>query len=86
MARNCHKAVYHAAYLRGLETSYIYPSCELTCGLNGRISPDDVEKVLQEEKDIEAVIITSPSYDGVIYRYRENCRNCSYIWSSTDCR
>lgn len=66
MARNCHKAVYHAAYLRGLETSYIYPSCELTCGLNGRISPDDVEKVLQEEKDIEAVIITSPSYDGVV--------------------
>ena len=66
MARNCHKAVYHAAYLRGLETSYIYPSCELTYGLNGRISPDDVEKVLQEEKDIEAVIITSPSYDGVV--------------------
>ena len=66
MARNCHKAVYHAAYLRGLETSYIYPFCELTCGLNGRIYPDDVEKVLQEEKDIEAVIITSPSYDGVV--------------------
>lgn len=66
MARNCHKAVYHAAYLRGLETSYIYPFCELTCGLNGRISPDDVEKALQEKSDIEAVIITSPSYDGVV--------------------
>lgn len=66
MARNCHKAVYHAAYLRGLETSYIYPSYEQACGLNGRISPDDVEKVLQENAGIEAVIITSPSYDGVV--------------------
>lgn len=66
MARNCHKAVYHAAYLRGLETSYIYPSYEPACGLNGRISPDDVEKVLQENAGIEAVIITSPSYDGVV--------------------
>lgn len=66
MARNCHKAVYHAAYLRGLETSYVYPSYEPTCGLNGKISPDDVEKALQEKIGVEAVIITSPSYDGVV--------------------
>ncbi|MDO4469481.1 MAG: aminotransferase class I/II-fold pyridoxal phosphate-dependent enzyme [Bacillota bacterium] len=66
MARNCHKAVYHAAYLRGLETSYVYPSYEPTCGLNGKISPDDVEKALQEKVGVEAVIITSPSYDGVV--------------------
>jgi arginine/lysine/ornithine decarboxylase len=25
MARNCHKAVYHAAYLRELQVSYLYP-------------------------------------------------------------
>lgn len=66
MARNCHKAVYHAAYLRGLETIYIYPSYEQICGLNGKISPENVEKALQENSDIEAVIITSPSYDGIV--------------------
>lgn len=66
MARNCHKAVYHAAYLRGLETVYVYPSYEPVCGLNGRISPDDVEKALQERPDMEAVMITSPSYDGIV--------------------
>lgn len=66
MARNCHKAVYHAAYLRGLETTYLYPSYEPRCGLNGGISPEDVEKALQEHQDTEAVMITSPSYDGVV--------------------
>lgn len=66
MARNCHKSVYHAAYLRGLETAYVYPSYETTCGINGGISPDDVAKVLQEQGDIEAVVITSPSYDGIV--------------------
>ncbi len=66
MARNCHKAVYHAAYLRGLEIEYVYPSYDPVCGLNGRISPDDVEKALRERPDMEVVVITSPSYDGVV--------------------
>lgn len=66
MARNCHKAVYHGAYLRGLETVYLYPSYEPICGLNGRISPIDVEKALEKDKDIQAVLITSPTYEGVV--------------------
>lgn len=66
MARNCHKAIYHAAYLRGLETVYLYPSYEPFCGLNGGISPENVEKSLLEHQDIEAVVITSPSYDGIV--------------------
>lgn len=66
MARNCHKAVYHAAYLRGLKTAYLYPSYEPFCGLNGGILPEDVEKSLLENKDTEAVVITSPSYDGIV--------------------
>ncbi len=71
MARNCHKAVYHAAYLRGLETVYLYPSYEPLCGLNGGISSIDVKKALQENPDTEAVILTSPSYDGVVSDIRK---------------
>lgn len=66
MARNCHKAVYHGAYLRGLETVYIYPSYDPVCGLNGRISPEDVEKALERDRSIQAVLITSPTYEGVV--------------------
>ena len=66
MVRNCHKAVYHAAYLRGLKTTYLYPSYEPTCGLNGRILPADVEKALEKDRDIQAVLITSPTYEGIV--------------------
>lgn len=76
MARNCHKAAYHGAYLRGLKTFYLYPSYEEICGLNGGISPLDVEKMLQKEKSIEAVLITSPSYDGIVSDVKSIAQIC----------
>ena len=66
MARNCHKAVYHAAYLRQLKTEYLYPSREKTLGMNGGICPEDVESALKKDPDIQAVLITSPTYDGIL--------------------
>lgn len=66
MARNCHKAVYHAAYLWELQTSYLYPEVEKEYGLNGGITPEAVQRALREEPDIEAVLLTSPTYDGVV--------------------
>lgn len=66
MARNCHKSVYHAVCMKELEPVYIYPDmCEET-GLNEAISPEETDKILSREKDIKAIMITSPTYDGVI--------------------
>lgn len=78
MARNCHKAVYHAVELRELQTIYLYPQKyqikdpqekNIWTGkseINGVISPKDVENTLRENKDIQAVVITSPTYDGIV--------------------
>ena len=66
MARNCHKAVYHAVYLRNLIPSYIYPQVDEKWWINGGILPDKVERLLAENPDYSAVLITSPSYDGVV--------------------
>ena len=66
MARNCHKAVYHALYLRELEPVYIYPHEDSRLGINGGISPSRVERYLEEHQDVQAVLITSPTYDGVV--------------------
>lgn len=66
IARNCHKSVYHAAYLRELKVSYIYPQEDMELGINGGISAQNVERCLQENRDIEAVLITSPTYDGIV--------------------
>ncbi len=66
IARNCHKAVYHAALIRNLEVYYVYPEIQEEFMLNGGINPADVERSLVEHPEIEAVVITSPTYDGVV--------------------
>lgn len=66
IARNCHKAVYQAAELRGLSVKYVYPQQETKYGLNGGICPEDVAGMLKENPDIKAVMLTSPTYDGVV--------------------
>ena len=66
MARNSHKAAYHAAFLNGLHVSYLYPEADMSRGINGSISPQQVEESLRSHSDIKAVLITSPTYDGVV--------------------
>lgn len=65
MARNVHKSVYHAAYLRSLTTEYLNP-CMSEFGVWGAIRPAEVRKKLEQNPDIEAVIITSPTYEGIV--------------------
>ena len=66
MSRNCHKAAYHAAYINHLRTSYVSPQDLPGLGIQGGILPEDVEKALEEHRDIQAVFIVSPTYDGVV--------------------
>ena len=66
VARNCHKAVYHAIYLRELSATYIYPHEDQRLGINGGISPERVERYLEENTDVQAFLLTSPTYDGVV--------------------
>lgn len=66
MARNCHKAVYHAVYLNRCSVRYIYPSFLETYGICGSISPKSVERQLQTSVGVCALVLTSPTYDGVV--------------------
>ncbi len=66
MARNCHKAVYHAVYLRGLRPVYLYPEIEEEFGICGGIAPEDVRAALKEYPDIRLVVIVSPTYEGIV--------------------
>ena len=65
-ARNSHKSFYHAMYLRNLEPVYIYPGIDEKTGISGSILPSEVERQLKKNDGIEAVFITSPTYDGVV--------------------
>jgi len=65
IARNCHKAVYHAALLNELSLEYVYPKIT-SQGVQGSIDPIQIADMMERNPDIKAVVITSPTYDGVI--------------------
>jgi arginine/lysine/ornithine decarboxylase len=65
VARNCHKAVYHALYLNELQAEYLYPAIARN-GVQGQITATQAEASLRENPDIAAVILTSPTYEGII--------------------
>lgn len=65
VARNCHKAVYHALFLNELQTEYLYPVLTNN-DLQGQITVEQVEEALYHNPDITAVIITSPTYEGIV--------------------
>lgn len=65
IGRNCHKAVYHGIFLHGLQVEYVYPM-QTQWGIQGSVDPMEVENQLKKHPDIKAVLLTSPTYDGVV--------------------
>lgn len=66
IARNSHKSAYHAAYLRNLRLSYLYPNWIEGYDVCEAITPEQVREALEREADIDAVYIVSPTYEGRI--------------------
>lgn len=62
----CHWSVSNAAELFGLNITYITPKTDANTGVPCSISPQMVEQALQENQNIRLVVITSPSYEGVV--------------------
>lgn len=66
IARNCHKSVYHAAFLKELNLRYIYPKQILEYEISDAVSPEEVKNALERYPECRAVVITSPTYEGVV--------------------
>lgn len=66
VARNCHKSVYHAAILRELQAHYCYPALLERYGIQGGIAAEDILRLLREHPDSRAVVVTSPTYEGIL--------------------
>lgn len=64
MARNCHKSAYHAAYLRNLTISFLYPEVIPEYDIYDAVTPKQVKDALDQEKEIGAVLLVSPTYEG----------------------
>lgn len=64
-ARNCHKSVISGIMLSGAEPVFVYP--EITdFKVAGGINPEKVKTALNENKNVRAVVIVSPTYEGIV--------------------
>ena len=75
-ARNCHKAVYHAAELGNLSVRWLTPPIDPVFGVYGSLSPAAVEKSLNGCPDAACVVLTSPTYEGVLSDIRSIADLC----------
>ncbi len=72
LARNCHKSAYHAMILHRLRPVYVYPERIEPLGISGEIRAEEIRSMLaedsasQEPQKIRAVLIVSPTYEGIV--------------------
>lgn len=65
VSRNCHKSVYNAVKLFQLKAHYVYPKF-INYDIQGPVDPKDIEKAFIRTPDIKLVVITSPTYEGIV--------------------
>ncbi len=70
MSRNCHRSVYNAVELNSLTPIYIAPPPVEGFGFCGSILPKDIEIAVRDNPGTP-VILTSPTYEGIISNLSE---------------
>lgn len=75
VARNCHKSVYHAIELNELKPIYVMPKTNED-GINLEITPKEVRNKIKENPDVKLVVLTSPTYEGIISNIKEIVKIC----------
>ena len=76
VARNCHKSVYNAIELNGLEAYYVLPEYNKEFDIHTKIAPESIKLALNKHKDIKAVVITSPTYEGFVSNIKDISEIC----------
>ncbi len=66
MARGCHRSVYHAIELCNLKPIYVTAPVLQENQMLGSIQPEAVKQALQAHPECTLVIVTSPTYEGVV--------------------
>ncbi|MDD3419661.1 MAG: aminotransferase class I/II-fold pyridoxal phosphate-dependent enzyme [Candidatus Gastranaerophilales bacterium] len=64
--RNCHISVLNGLILTHAQGVFLEPEYDDVFGVAKAIEPSAVEQKLTEHPDIKAVIVTSPTYEGVV--------------------
>ena len=76
-ARNCHRSVFHAIELGGYKVHWIVPEQDMDFGICKGITPDQVRSAVKKHPYSKAVVLTSPTYEGIISDIRSISDICS---------
>ena len=76
IARNCHISVYNGLVLTGAEPIWFYPEYDNKWGIFKGVTVKDVQNIINNHKDIKALIITSPTYEGNFSNIKELSEIC----------
>ena len=74
MARNCHKAAYHAIFTNELEPVYLYPQIDGENGIQCGYSAKYIEEMLTKYENVQLIVLVSPTYEGVVSEIKEICK------------
>ncbi len=74
--RNCHKSVHHAIVMSGAIPRYLPARWNARLGVWGPVSLKDVEKELSVRNPPRLLILTTCTYEGVLYPVWEVARLC----------
>lgn len=66
LSRGCHKSVYHALELCSAVPVYLAPPVDESFGVLASIAPEQVRAALNAHPDAKLLVLTSPTYEGVI--------------------
>lgn len=67
IARNCHKSIYNGLVLTGAVPIWLMPEYNQEWGIYDNLNLNYIEELLYKNKDVKAVIITNPTYEGVMF-------------------
>lgn len=65
MARNCHKSVFNTLTLADIQPIYAYPDLIDDYEISGPIPSAEIELLVKNNPDADAVILPSPNYYGI---------------------
>ncbi|MFC3884263.1 aminotransferase class I/II-fold pyridoxal phosphate-dependent enzyme [Bacillus songklensis] len=63
--RNVHKSVMSAIVFSGATPVFIHPEIDPVLGISHGITPESVEKALEQHPDAKAVLVINPTYFGI---------------------
>lgn len=66
IGRNSHKSIYNVIELLKLKVSYLYPEMIEGTDIFGEYSLKETRKIIDNNQDAKAIVITSPTYEGVV--------------------